>query len=121
MYKTLSEAAIKEYIGHRVERMSVIKKGDTMIVLKDQTRIMEPHLIRRKLMDREHLAHTGINGIQMSIRAKYFWPGIEGEVKRLVEACEPCQLHNRAQRRDRHRPALKYVNRLMRAVGIYFF
>ena len=72
VYKTVTTAAIKEYIGHRVERMSVIEKGDAMIVLMDQTRIVVPHSIRKKLMDRDHLAHTGITRMQMSVRAKYF-------------------------------------------------
>ena len=44
--------------------------------------------MRKRLMDREHMAHPGINKMQRSIRAKYFWPGIEADVKRVVEACE---------------------------------
>ena len=40
--KTLSKAAIKEYVRFGIERMLVIKKGDTMIVVKDQTRIVVP-------------------------------------------------------------------------------
>ena len=43
VYKTLSEAAIEEYIEHGVERLSVIKKGDTTIVLKDQTSFVVTH------------------------------------------------------------------------------
>ena len=35
--KTVSKAAITEYTGIGVDRMSVIKKGDTMIMLKGQT------------------------------------------------------------------------------------
>ena len=40
MYKMLSKAAIKEYMGLGNERMSVIEKGKTMILLMDQTRIV---------------------------------------------------------------------------------
>ena len=40
--KTLSKAVIMEYIGLGMNRMSVIKKGETMIMLKDQTRIIVP-------------------------------------------------------------------------------
>ena len=40
--KTVSNTAITEYIGLGVDRMSVIKKGETMIMLKDQTRIIVP-------------------------------------------------------------------------------
>ena len=84
VYKTVSTAAIKEYIGYRVERMSVIEKWDAMIMLMDQTRIVVPPSMRKKLINREHLAHTGINKMQMTIRAKYFWPGIEADVKKIV-------------------------------------
>ena len=42
VYKTLSKAAIKEYVGLGIERMSVIEKGDSMILLMDQTRIVIP-------------------------------------------------------------------------------
>ena len=56
-----------------------------------------------------------------SIWAKYFWPGIEADMKRIVEACEPCQLHQRAQQREPNRPALEYVSRPMQSMGINFF
>ena len=72
-------------------------------------------------MDREHLAHPGINKMQNSFRAKYFLPGIEANIKRIVESCEACQLHMRSQARDPHRPALEYVSRAMQAIGINFF
>ena len=63
-----------------------------MILLMDQTRIVVHEAMRKRLMDREHLAHPGVNKMLASLRAKYFWPGIEGDVKRIVEGCEPCQL-----------------------------
>ena len=103
VYKTLSKAEIQEYVGKGIERMSVIEKGDSMILLMDQTRIVVPESMRKRLMDREHMAHPGVTKMLASLRAKYFWPGIEGDVKRVVEACEPCQLHMNSQARDPHR------------------
>ena len=87
--KILSKAAVLEYIGHRVERMSVIEKGNTKILLMDQTRIVVPLKMRKKLLEREHLAHSRVTRMSDSITAKYFWPGIKADVKRMVEACEP--------------------------------
>ena len=107
-----------------MERMSVIEKGNSIIMLMDQSRIVVPRAMRQmrqKLMDREHLAHTGQTKMSASIRAKYFWPGIDRDVKRMVEACEPCQLHMRGQTREPIRPALEYVSRPMQAIGIDFF
>ena len=121
MYKSLSKAAIKENVGLGIERISVIEKGKTMILLMDHTGIVVPPPMRKKVMDREHMAHPGVTKMQNSLRAKYFWPGIVGAVKRAVEGCEACQLHMRSQTRDPHRPALEYVSRPMQAVGIDFF
>ena len=121
VYKTLSKAAIKEYVGKGIERMSVIEKGKSMILLMNQTRIVVPDAVRKRLMDREHLAHPGINKMLASLRAKYFWPGIEGDVKRVVEGCEPCQLHMNSQARDPHRLTLEHVSRPMQAIGVDFF
>ena len=75
----------------------MIEKGKMMILLMDQTRIVVAQTMRKKLMEREHMAHPGVTKMQNSLRAKYFWPGIEGDMKRIVEGCEPCQLHMRSQ------------------------
>ena len=56
VYKTLLKVAIKECVGLGIERMSVIERGKTMILLMDQTRIVVPQTVRKKLLDREHLA-----------------------------------------------------------------
>ena len=69
--KTASKATITEYIGHGVDRMLVIKKGEMIIMLKDQTRIVVPQAMRKTLLEREHLAHSGVTRISNSIRAKY--------------------------------------------------
>ena len=42
-------------------------------------------------------------------------------MKRMVESCEACQVHQRAQQRDPNMPALEYVSRPMQAMGIDFF
>ena len=59
-------------MGLGIERMSVIEKGKTMILLMDQTRIVVPQTLEKKLIGREHLAHPGITKMQNSLRAKYF-------------------------------------------------
>ena len=107
VYKALTKAAIKEYVGLGIERMSVIEKGDSMILLMDQARIVVPQTMRKRLMDREHLAHPGVNKMQNCLRAKYFWPGIEADVGEIVESCEACQLRMKSQARYTRRPALE--------------
>ena len=69
-YKTLLKAEIKEYVGLGMEQLSVIEKGKSMLLLIDQTRILVPQTMRKRLMDREYLAHPGIMKIQNNLRAK---------------------------------------------------
>ena len=57
--------------------MSIIKKGDIMIMLKDQTRQIVTQAMRRKLLEREHFSHNGITKMRNSLRTKYFWPGMK--------------------------------------------
>ena len=47
-YKSLSKAAIKEYVGLGIERMSVIEKGKTIILVMDQTRIVVPQTLEEE-------------------------------------------------------------------------
>ena len=112
----VSKATITEYTGLGVDRMSVIKKGDTMIILKDQKRIVVPQAMRKKLLEREHLAHSGINRMSDSIRAKYFWPGIEADMKGWWSPASSASYS-----RVPSKGCLEYVSRPMQAVGIDFF
>ena len=59
-------------------------------MLKDQTRIVVPTMMRKKLLEREHLANSGITKIQDSVKSKYYWPGIKRDVKETVQTCEAC-------------------------------
>ena len=99
----------------------MIERGNTMIMLMYQSRIVVPMTMRKKLLHREHLGHSGTTRISASIRAKYFWPGIEKHVKTLVEACETRQIHQSRQQREWIRPALGCVSCPMQAIGINFF
>ena len=47
----------------------MIKKGDIKIMLMDQTRIVVPHTMRKKLLEREHLSHSVMSRMSNSIRA----------------------------------------------------
>ena len=62
-------------MGLGIERMSVIKKGNSMIFLMDQTRIVVPQTMRKRLMDREQLAHQVITRCQGASGSSTFGPG----------------------------------------------
>ena len=59
---------------------------------------MVPKTMREVLFQREHRSHSGQNKMSSSIRVKYFWPEIEGDIKKTVEACLACQKHGQSQR-----------------------
>ena len=80
-YKGFSKRTILEYIGQGLERMSVIERGNTIIMLMDQSRIVVPVAMRKKLLDREQMAHSGVYKMSACIRAKYLWPGIKKRCK----------------------------------------
>ena len=46
-----------------------------MILLMDQTSIVVLQTMRKRLMDREHVAHPVINKMQRSIGLRTFGPG----------------------------------------------
>ena len=88
--KTLSCPPVKELVGHGIERMCLIRKYGIMM---DHNMIVVPMAMREVLLKREHISYSGQTKMSNSIRMKYFWPGIEGDVKRTVEACLACQMH----------------------------
>ena len=97
--KTVSKDNVTEYLGLWLDIILVINEGDTMIMLNHQSRIVVTTAIRETLLEREHLSDSGITRISTSIRTKYFWLGIEGNVKRMVESCEACKMHQLDQQR----------------------
>ena len=57
-----------------------------MIMLKDQTRKVVPQTMGKALLEREHLAHSGVTRMSKSIGAKYFWLCVKADVKRIVDS-----------------------------------
>ena len=59
--KTLSNSPVQEYIGQRIERMSLIVRDEVKIIQGDQTMIVVPKAMREVLLQREHRLHCGQN------------------------------------------------------------
>ena len=57
----------------------------------------------------------------LDIVEKYFYPGLEKDVKRVVEECVACQTHGSSQRSEPLRLALEYIDRPMHIIGLDFF
>ena len=66
--------------------MLLMVKADVKIIIMNETKIMGPMAMKKVLLQRDHWSHNVQNKMSNSIRIKYFWPGIKGDVKKTVEA-----------------------------------
>jgi hypothetical protein len=53
-------------------------------------RIVIPSGLRKKLLLSLHESHLGVVKMKQIARSYFFWPGINRDVERVVEACEGC-------------------------------
>ena len=58
-------------------------------------RIIVPRAMRSKILQLLHVGHSGIAKTQELARYYYYWPGMNNEIKNLIEKCDECQ-HFRA-------------------------
>lgn len=63
-------------------------------------RLVVPQPARAYILDRLHLAHTGVNACQRRARETVYWPGITAAIQRIVEACSVCASHQQAQQKE---------------------
>lgn len=69
------------------ESLSVV--GDCVMY---RDRSVVPKQFRRQILSRLHKAHPGIVRMKSLARCFVFWPGIDADIKSLVDSCTPCQL-----------------------------
>ena len=76
---------LKEYWNHKLGLSE--NQG---IILKDQ-RILIPLALRRKILDKLHQGHQGIEKTKQPARQTVFWPRINADIEELVSKCSHCQ------------------------------
>ena len=118
--KTMINHPIRE-VKDCIARLLLIEKDGKRQILLDYTCIVIPKAFRAEVLAREHLSHAGRSKTILDIAAKYYWPGLEKDMKQLVEECTACQTHGCSQKREPKRPALEYVYRPMQSIGLDFF
>ena len=75
---------IKPYFGIRdeiTEMNGILMKGERVIV---------PSSLRKEMKARIHEEHLGIEKCKARARETMFWPGINGEIKEMVQQCSAC-------------------------------
>ena len=64
--------------------------SDSNIILRG-TRIVIPSALRKRAMELAHEGHQGLVKTKQLIREKVWFPGIDKEVKQVIDYCTPCQ------------------------------
>ena len=63
------------------------------LILKGEALIIPP-LEGEKILQAIHEGHMGITKCQYSARQCIYWPGINENIRKMVEACPTCQCHH---------------------------
>ena len=80
--------ALRPYHTHR----DVLTVEDGLILRGEALIISPPE--RKKVLASIHEGHMGISKCQYRARQCVYWPGINADIKRMVEACATCQRHH---------------------------
>ena len=63
-------------------------------------RIIIPKSLRKSILQKIHIAHLGIEKCKNRARSSVYWPGINNQIKDMVEQCSPCQRYQRSQQKE---------------------
>lgn len=63
----------------------VIVRGDRVVI---------PERLRSKALARAHDGHPGMTNTKKILRERVWWPGMDRDVEKLVEQCNPCFLNS---------------------------
>ena len=59
----------------------IIFKGDKIVI---------PQKLRRRMLAELHKSHIGIQGCLRRARESMFWPGMNSDIKNIVQTCNTC-------------------------------
>lgn len=86
---------VDEEIKNYTDKLRVYSIGDAQILCDISTpspRPFVPQTSRRAIFDLFHnLSHSGTSATTKMIKNRYFWPGMDKNIREMVKACEKCQ------------------------------
>ena len=68
-----------------------IEANDKLIVLNGY-RIFIPKSARKWIMKNIHISHAGIAKSRMMANQRYYWPGLNQDIKQMCENCQTCMI-----------------------------
>ena len=60
-------------------------------------RLVIPSNARRRILKLLHVSHCGILRTRKLAQSLYFWPGMNSDIKSMIEACAQCQMYRPSQ------------------------
>mgnify|MGYP001557088947 CR=1 FL=1 len=63
-------------------------------------RVIIPRSMRKSILQKIHIAHFGIEKCKNRARSAVYWPGINNQIKDMIEQCGPCQRYQRSQQKE---------------------
>lgn len=84
---------VKLFFKHRHEiscRDGLVFRGDRVVI---------PTAIRRKLIEKLHVGHPGIEASLRLARSNIFWPGMNDQIKNRIQECGTCAKFGASQRK----------------------
>ena len=63
-------------------------------------RIVVPTKLRPDMLDKIHAGHQGITKCMERARVSVWWPGITRDIKRIVGACDHCEVNRPSQKKE---------------------
>ena len=82
---------VKVFFKHRDE----LSHQDGIVFRND--RVVVPYHLRRKLTEKVHISHNGVEGTLKLACANLFWPGMTTQIKDAVARCEVCAKYAASQ------------------------
>lgn len=77
---------------HIYDELSLLDDRDATLVIWGE-RIIVPQKARGELLRKLHASHQGVVKTRKAAQQLYFWPGVNNEIKLLIDSCEQCQLY----------------------------
>ncbi len=78
------------------DRLSV----DYGLLVLDGYRVVVPHAARERVLRGLHASHCGVNKTRQLAAQLYFWPGMNNEIRHVVEKCDECTKYLAAQQKE---------------------
>jgi hypothetical protein len=64
---------------------------ENQLLVYDNDRIVVPKAVRQDILKMLHSSHSGIVKMRKGAQQLYFWPGMNNDIKMLIEKCTKCQ------------------------------